>query len=77
MSQTCEHGIPVDIACGYCILFASNKALKAELEQAKANSENWRQDANRYSRALNRIADMIPDHDSLGLAVEIANEAVN
>lgn len=34
-NRTCEHGIPVEIACGYCILFASSKVLKAELEQAK------------------------------------------
>jgi len=35
MAQTCKHGIPLGIACGYCILFESNDLLKADLAFAR------------------------------------------
>jgi phosphoenolpyruvate-protein kinase (PTS system EI component) len=55
MSESCKHGIPAGITCGYCVLFESNDALKAELAQANLNTENWRQDANRYREALKNV----------------------
>jgi len=35
MAQTCKHGIPLGIACGYCILFESNDLLRGDLDFAR------------------------------------------
>ena len=35
MVQTCKHGIPLGIACGYCILFESNDLLRGDLDFAR------------------------------------------
>lgn len=35
MTQTCKHGIPLGIACGYCILFESNDLLRGDLDFAR------------------------------------------
>lgn len=64
MAQTCKHGIPLGIACGYCILFESNNLLRGDLDFA-------RQELSRALDLLDECLDKPLDQNSLHKRISI------